>query len=52
MSSAARSGRKFPQITAICFNHDGSQVAVCPGSKDIFVMNTNGKPSENEWTEI
>jgi len=44
--------RLFPQISSIAFNADGSQAAVCPGTKEIYIYLTNGSEKENEWTEI
>lgn len=39
-------------MTAIAFNQDGSQVVVCPGTKELFLFNTNGSTEESKWTEI
>lgn len=36
-------------ITAICFNKDGSQVALCSGEKEIFIYNTNGSKDYSKW---
>ncbi len=40
------------KITAISFNKDGSQVALCIGGKEIFVYNTNGSKKFNDWEKI
>jgi actin related protein 2/3 complex, subunit 1A/1B len=39
----------FPTITAISFNKDGSQVALCAGGKEIFIYNTNGSKDYTKW---
>jgi actin related protein 2/3 complex subunit 1A/1B len=39
----------FSTITAISFNKDGSQVAICAGSKEIFIYDTNGSKDPNKW---
>lgn len=39
-------------MNAIAFNSDGTLVAVCPGTKEIYIMKTNGSYDENKWEEI
>jgi actin related protein 2/3 complex, subunit 1A/1B len=39
----------FKTITAISFNADGSQVALCEGSKEIFIYDTNGSKDCSKW---
>lgn len=41
----------FPTITAIAFNGDGSQVALCAGEKEVYIYDTNGSKDENKWTQ-
>lgn len=41
----------FPTITAISFNKDGSQVALCAGEQEVFIYDTNGSKSQSKWTK-
>lgn len=41
--------RTFTQITALSFNADGSQVAVCPGTPEIYIMATKGSQNDKDW---
>ena len=42
----------FTTITAISFNVDGSQVALCSGSKEIFIYDTNGSRDCSKWVKV
>lgn len=39
----------FSTINAISFNHDGSMVALCAGTEEIFVYTTNGSDDPSKW---
>ncbi len=49
-SKPSKPSRTFVQVTAISFNHDGSKVAVCPGSREIIIYATNGSRKDSAWT--
>lgn len=40
----------FQTITAISFNGDGSQVALCAGEQEVYIYDTNGSKEESKWT--
>lgn len=52
MSKGEESKRTFYQITAISFNFDGSQVCVCAGTNELYIMKTKGSTNPNDWETI
>lgn len=42
----------FNTITAIAFNKDGSQVALCAGEQEVFIYSTNGSKDQTKWTKL
>lgn len=49
MSKSKVEKRVFPQITAITFNPDGTKVALCAGTPEIYIYTMNGSKKENAW---
>lgn len=45
----SKSKKIFTTITAISFNKDGSQVALCAGSREIYIYDTNGNKDPAKW---
>lgn len=41
--------KRFNSISTLCFNADGTLVALSKGTREIFIYKTNGSQDPNKW---